>query len=177
MIPQKPNADSKKMISVCHTPLGYIGALCDEEGLLELIWQQTPITDDGLASDVSRETIRPLTLYLSGELQDFTVPLSPHAVSPALMKWLTAIASVPYGQVVSYAQLAAIWGNAKAARAAGSACQKNPLPIIIPCHRIIGTNGTYDRYSGGDKTTPSDPANIARKKALLDLEAGLSAVL
>ena len=163
-------------ISHLQTPLGLMSAICDELGLLRLDWSQSRLEDsDGsaAANDVSRETINQLTSYLSGKSQKFTLPLSNKAASTSLLKWMGTIASVPYGQTVSYKELAALWGNEKAARAAGNACQKNPLPIIIPCHRILGSSGQFDRYSGGDRTTPTDPANIARKKALLDLEAGL----
>ena len=186
VIPQMTSREMKKkyhpekaplFASVCKTPLGFMAALCDAKGLYALRWQQTafdlPIND----TDVSRETITQIKAYLAGDLKQFSLPLSPHAVSPKLRLWLDAIASVPYGQTVSYAGLAKIWGNEKAARAAGSACQKNPLPLIIPCHRIIGTDGSYDKYSGGDSATPTAPANVARKKALLDLEAGLLKIL
>ena len=163
--------------SLTHTPLGTIGAVCDDEGLVAIDWQQTPLDYDMPEGDVSRETIRQLLAYFSGTLRAFSVPISSKAVSPAMRLWLDAIASVPYGRQVSYADLAGLWGNPKAARAAGTACQKNPLPLIIPCHRIIGSDGSYDKYSGGDRTTPTSPDNIARKKALLDLEAGLLKIL
>ena len=166
-----------KTASLTQTPLGYIGAVCDDEGLLLIEWQQTPLHYDVPQGDVSRETIRQLLSYFAGTLTEFTVPISSSAVSPALRLWLDAIAAVPYGQQMSYADLASLWGNPKAARAAGSACQKNPLPLIIPCHRIIGSDGSYDKYSGGDNTTPTSTENIARKKALLDLEAGLLTIL
>ena len=159
------------------TKLGYMAAIADNEGLCALAWQQTAFASDTQENDVSRETITQLKAYLSGHSHNFTLPLSPRAVSPALRKWLEAMADVAYGETVSYAGLAAKWGNVKAARAAGSACQKNPLPIIYPCHRIIGTDGSYDRYSGGDRTNAASPANVARKKALLDLEAGLLVIL
>lgn len=159
--------------SLCQTPFGYIKALCDADGLRQLSWQQQPFTDSHTENDVSRETILQLRSYLTGDLQVFSLPLSPAAATPALHLWLKAISCVPYGETVSYAGLAALWGNPKAARAAGTACQKNPIPIIIPCHRIIGSDGSYDKYSGGDITGPTSKANISRKKTLLDLEAGL----
>lgn len=177
VIPQMPQTIAKKMASYTHTPLGYMAAICDDHGLLALAWQQTPFDNQLEDSDVSRETITQLHAYLAGRLQQFHVPISPNAVSPAMRKWLDAIAAVPYGSSVSYRELAALWGNGKAARAAGSACQKNPIPIIIPCHRIIGSDGSYDKYSGGDRSTPTGEANIARKKALLDLEAGLLKII
>lgn len=159
--------------SYCDTPLGVMAARCDAVGLVSLDWQQTAFTDKAPENDVSRETISQLTEYLSGERRAFTIPISIALISPAFAKWIDALRAVPYGTTTSYAGLASLWGNPKAARAAGSACQKNPIPIIIPCHRIIGSDGSYDKYSGGDRRTPTHKDNIARKKALLDLEAGL----
>ena len=156
------------------TRLGYMRAVSDEAGLLRLDWEQTPFPESDHENDVSRETSRQVLAYLSGKLKNFTLPLSAKAASPKLQDWLTHIAAIPYGEVRSYRDLARAWGNEKAARAAGSACQRNPIPLIIPCHRVIGTDATFTRYSGGDRATPDNPANIARKKALLDLEAGLS---
>ena len=167
---------SEIFISQLKTPLGFMSAVCDKEGLLRLDWSQSPYPDakePSSENDVSRETISQLSDYLKGGRHHFTVALSSHAASPSLLSWMRVIAQIPYGETASYKDLASLWGNEKASRAAGNACQRNPIPIIIPCHRIIGSTGTYDRYSGGDKTTPSDPKNIARKKALLDLEAGL----
>ena len=174
---QNVGQTSLHFASHVHTPLGYIGALCDEEGLLAINWQQTPLHYTFAQNDVSRETITQLQAYLAGRLTAFSLPISSRSVSKTFHAWLAAIGSVPYGKTVSYAELAGIWGNPKAARAAGSACQKNPLPIIIPCHRIIGSDGSYDKYSGGDITAPSSVGNVRRKKALLDLEAGLLRIL
>ncbi|MBT5574244.1 MAG: methylated-DNA--[protein]-cysteine S-methyltransferase, partial [Alphaproteobacteria bacterium] len=78
---------------------------------------------------------------------------------------------VDYGSSISYQQLAEKWGNKKAARAAGQACGRNPIPIIIPCHRIVSSNGSITQYSGGRTQNPRDEQNINRKKWLLNLEA------
>ena len=159
------------------TPLGYMQAVCDDEGLLRLNWQQAKPNNADDHNDVSRETCNQLKEYLSGEREIFTLPISKKSTSHAMRRWLDVMQKIPYGETISYGDFAAMWGNPKAARAAGGACQKNPLPIIFPCHRVIGRNGSYDRYSGGDDTTPASPANIGRKKALLDLEAGLHVIL
>lgn len=174
-----PNAIlfAPKSASKLSTPIGIMAALCDDEGLLRLQWQQDDFVLPYKDSDVSRETLTEMKAYLSGTLKRFTIPISSQAVSPALRRWLDNISSIPYGTTASYQELASLWGNRKAARAAGSACQKNPLPIIVPCHRIIGTNGAYDKYSGGDVQSPTSSANVGRKKALLQLEAGLSTIL
>ena len=108
------------------TPLGYMGAVCDDGGLRYLDWQQSPLSYDLNENDVSRETIHQLHHYLNGKLVNFTIPLSDRAVSASLLKWLHVMRDVPYGETVSYAELANMWGNPKAARAAGSACQRNP---------------------------------------------------
>jgi len=78
---------------------------------------------------------------------------------------------VPFGHVITYKEFAHRWGNIKAARAAGQACRRNPLPIILPCHRIVHADGKFNNYSGGDKTHPRDSNNIKRKQWLIDLEA------
>ena len=168
---------AEKFISALKTPLGWMYAISDDHGLLSLDWRQEPVSYNAEENDVSRETISQLARYLAGQRRDFDLPLSPHALSPSLRRWLEVMSQVSYGTTTSYAGLAALWGNPKAARAAGGACQKNPLPIIYPCHRIIGKDGSYDRYSGGDRARPDHPDNIARKKALLDLEAGLCVIL
>lgn len=163
--------------SKLQTPLGVMAAICDNEGLLRIDWQQDDIDIPPQENDVSRETISEIQSYLAGRLSQFTSPISSQACSPALHKWLQHICAIPYGKTASYRELAGLWGNAKAARAAGSACQKNPLPLIVPCHRIIGADGSYDKYSGGDRTAPTSQANVARKKALLQLEAGLLTIM
>ena len=122
-------------------------------------------------NDVSRETIRQIKYYFNSQLSDFKVQLDLSSYSPALVKWLSVLATVPFGDVITYKEFAQRWGNIKAARAAGQACKCNPLPIILPCHRIIQADGKFDNYSGGDKTNPRDPKNINRKQWLIDLES------
>ena len=122
-------------------------------------------------NDVSRETIRQIKHYFNGQLSDFKVPLDLSNYSPALVKWLCILATVPFGDVITYKEFAQRWGNIKAARAAGQACRRNPIPIILPCHRIVQADGKFDNYSGGNKTNPRDPNNIERKQWLIDLES------
>jgi len=153
------------------TPLGHMRACVSPSGLFALDWQQTAFLQPDHETDVSRETVRQLQLYLSGALKVFSVPLDLSNQSPAFQKWLEVLAGIPYGQTVTYKDFARQWGNEKAARAAGQACQRNPLPIILPCHRVVQADGGFDNYSGGDKTTPRDPSNVKRKQWLIDLEA------
>ena len=156
-----------------HSSLGYIRACSNDTGLYRLDWQQKPFLKADHDNDVSRETIRQIKHYLNSQLSDFTVPLDLSSYSPALVKWLSVLATVPFGDVITYKEFAQRWGNMKAARAAGQACRRNPLPIVLPCHRIIQANGKFDTYSGGDKTNPRDPYNIHIKQWLINLESKL----
>ena len=154
-----------------HSSLGYIRACSNDTGLYRLDWQQKPFLRTDRENDISRETVRQIKRYLSSQLADFTVPLDLSSYSPALVKWLSVLATVPFGETITYKEFAQRWGDIKAARAAGQACRRNPLPIIFPCHRIIQANGKFDNYSGGNKTNPRDPNNIERKQLLIDLES------
>lgn len=156
-----------------HSPLGYIRACSNDTGLYGLEWQQKPFIRTEQENDVSRETIRQIKHYFNSQLSVFTVPLDLSSYSPALVKWLSVLATVPFGDVITYKEFAQRWGNIKAARAAGQACRRNPFPIILPCHRVVQTNGKFDKYSGGDKTNPRDPNNIYRKQWLIELESKL----
>ena len=85
------------------------------------------------------------------------------------------MARIPYGTVLTYGEFAALAGNPKATRAAGSACASNPIPIIYPCHRVVRTDGSSGNYGGGSDHHPTHPNNRARKGDLLRLEANRAA--
>ena len=153
------------------SPLGYMRACSNDTGLYRLDWQQKPFMMADQENDVSRETIRQIKHYFNSHLSDFRVPLDLSSYSPTLVRWLSVLATVPFGNVITYKEFAQRWGNIKAARAAGQACRRNPLPIILPCHRIIQSDGKFDNYSGGNNTSPRDPSNIKRKQWLIDLES------
>jgi methylated-DNA-[protein]-cysteine S-methyltransferase len=105
------------------------------------------------------ETIRQLRAYFERELKNFDLPLSLEGTEFQLRVWQNLLA-IPYGQTISYGQLACRVGNPKGARAVGLANGSNPIPIIVPCHRVIGSNGSLVGYGGG----------LSNKKALLFLE-------
>ena len=81
------------------------------------------------------------------------------------------MAKIPYGTVMSYTEFASFAGKPKAARAAGSICASNPIPIIYPCHRVIRRDGALGNYGGGSDQDPAHPDNVARKAALITLES------
>ena len=95
-----------------------------------------------------RETIRQLTAYFSGTLKTFTIKTDP-AGTPFQQKVWRALRTIPYGKTVSYGEIAKAIGHPHASRAVGAANGKNPLSIIVPCHRIIGSTGQLVGYGGG----------------------------
>ena len=101
-----------------------------------------------------------LAAYFSGELTQFDLPLSP-AGTPFQRRVWAALRQIPYGQTWSYRELAAAIGNPAAVRAVGLANGRNPIAVVIPCHRVIGSDGSLTGYGGG----------LDRKRYLLDLEA------
>ena len=156
------------------TDLGYFLPITTSIGLKELRWQKTPfvklVNNECENCDVSCETINQLNLYLLGSLRSFSVPIDLNGWSATMVCWFKTLTLIPYGKTISYKDLASNWGNGKAARAAGQACRRNPIPIIIPCHRVISASGAVNLYSGGNRDNPSSIENLKRKKWLIQLE-------
>lgn len=114
----------------------------------------------GLGEDSGFDQVRAqLDEYFAGERTDFDLPLGPQGTPFQLSVW-AALLTIPYGETRSYGQMAAALGTPTASRAVGTANGSNPLPIVVPCHRVIGSTGTLTGYSGG----------LERKRHLLDLE-------
>jgi methylated-DNA-[protein]-cysteine S-methyltransferase len=105
------------------------------------------------------EVFRQLQAYFRGELKEFDLPLVMEGTEFQLRVW-NALRAIPYGETISYAQLAERIGNPRAVRAVGLANGSNPIPIIVPCHRVIGSNGSLTGFGGG----------LSTKKMLLELE-------
>ncbi|HEY1327165.1 MAG TPA: methylated-DNA--[protein]-cysteine S-methyltransferase [Casimicrobiaceae bacterium] len=116
------------------------------------------------AHPVLRDARRQLEAYFDRSLRRFELALDPAGTAFQRTVW-RAIAAVPYGEVLTYGELARAAGAAGSARAAGAATGRNPLSIIVPCHRIVGAGGALTGYAGG----------LERKRALLDLENTLQA--
>jgi methylated-DNA-[protein]-cysteine S-methyltransferase len=106
-----------------------------------------------------RETKRQLRAYFAGQRQGFNLSLAPD-VTPFQSRVLAALQEIPYGQTCSYRDIAIAVGSPKAVRAVGGANGSNPLPIVIPCHRVIGSSGALTGFGGG----------LESKRFLLDLE-------
>lgn len=135
----------------------------DHDALLEdIATRLSPrIVEQSARVDVAR---RELDEYFAGRRHDFDVPLDWSLSQGFRQRVLKAIASIPFGEVRTYRDMATAAGNAAAVRAAGSACGSNPIPLIVPCHRVLRTGGGLGGYGGG----------LDVKRKLLQLEGVLS---
>jgi methylated-DNA-[protein]-cysteine S-methyltransferase len=109
------------------------------------------------------EARRELDLYFEGKLDSFDLPLDWRLSGGFRQRVLRAINRIPYGQTRSYTEMARRAGNERAVRAAGTACGSNPIPLVVPCHRVLRTGGALGGYGGG----------LPMKEALLQLEGVL----
>jgi methylated-DNA-[protein]-cysteine S-methyltransferase len=135
------------------SPVGPLLLAADDEGLRLISYQkgkhaQPP--ESGWKKDAAplRETIRQLKGYFGGELHDFDLRLAPQGTEFQTKVW-SALCDIPYGETISYGDLARRIRNPKAVRAVGTANGANPISIVIPCHRVIGSDGTLTGYGGG----------------------------
>jgi len=145
------------MSTTCYTqiesPLGPLLLVADEDGLRRIEFPKgkrvTP-PDPDWREDFRplKETIRQLLAYFAGKLENFDLPLAPEGTPFQLQVW-RRLCEIPYGETISYGQLAGRIGNPKASRAVGLANGANPIPIVIPCHRVIGSDGKLTGYGGG----------------------------
>lgn len=144
-----------------HTPIGEL-SLAEEQGfIVSLDWGWGSIQDP---SPVLEETKKQLIAYFKGELREFDVPLKPQGSSYRQKVW-KALQSIPFGETRSYKDIASVAGGSP--RSIGGANARNPIPILIPCHRVVSYQG-LGGYSGGD--------GIETKKYLLNLERHFSFV-
>lgn len=139
------------------TPLGRMYLASDGENITELKFgtceKDTP---DAVLLKAKSE----LEEYFAGERKDFTVPVKPEGTAFQQKVW-SALKEIPYGETATYGKIAKRIGNEKACRAVGMANNRNPIAIIVPCHRVIGAGGSLTGYAGG----------IDKKEFLLKLES------
>jgi O-6-methylguanine DNA methyltransferase len=149
------------------SPLGKIVAAADGEGLRWLEFQRKRDGRFPIPTDWEKDPSFPLLLrageqlrsYFEGSRRTFSIPLAPVGTPFQLRVW-TELREIPFGETVSYTELARRAGKPHAVRAAGAANGKNPISILIPCHRVVGLDGSLTGYGGG----------LGRKQALLELE-------
>ena len=151
--------------TIMKSPIGPLMLAGDERGLRLVHFMtgrrpKSPQRDWTEDKTPFKEVVRQLDAYFDGKLKDFDLPLILDGTAFQLLVW-NNLRKIPYGETISYGQLAKRIGSPDAARAVGLANGSNPIPIIIPCHRVIGSNGDLTGFGGG----------LALKKKLLALES------
>jgi methylated-DNA-[protein]-cysteine S-methyltransferase len=145
------------------SPVGTLHLAAGEAGLTHLLFARESsraLPRSGApGSPLLREALAQLEAYFAGERREFDLPLAPEGTPFQLATW-QALREIPYGTTLSYGELARRIGKPRAVRAVGAANSRNPISIIVPCHRVIGSDGTLTGYGGG----------LEVKRRLLELE-------
>jgi methylated-DNA-[protein]-cysteine S-methyltransferase len=150
------------------SPVGPLLLAADDDGLhlIEFHSPRHPMGRTGEWQQGEHEVLRDarvqLELYFAGERRAFDLPLAPRGTAFQREVW-NALRDIPYGETISYAQLALRIGKPSAMRAVGAANGRNPLPIVVPCHRVIGADGSLTGFGGG----------LPTKRFLLELEGAI----
>lgn len=158
---------SSRSSCVVASPVGPLTLVATATALLELRFADEPVHDDTTVvaptdHQILAATADQLAAYFAGQRQRFELPIELHGTAFQRRVW-SALRTIPYGETWSYGRIAAAIGAPTASRAVGLANGRNPVSIIVPCHRVIGADGRLTGYGGG----------LDRKRLLLDLEAGV----
>ena len=143
-----------------HTPVGIIEISGSDEGIRSIIFLDTQSGSTPVPASL-QECANQLNEYFAGERQTFNLKLDPRGTEFQLKVW-EKLQQIPYGKTISYLELARMTGSETNTRAVGNANGKNKINIVVPCHRVIGSNGKLTGYGGG----------LWRKEILLKLEMG-----
>jgi methylated-DNA-[protein]-cysteine S-methyltransferase len=154
-----PVADG--LCTVVASPVGPLAIETDGRALTRILFHASGPRAERAPAGLLAEAVRQLGEYFAGRRKEFTLPLAPGGTSFQQTVW-TALTTIEYGETMSYGQLAVRIGRPSAVRAVGAANGQNPIPIVIPCHRVIGSDGRLVGFGGG----------LAVKQSLLRLEHG-----
>jgi methylated-DNA-[protein]-cysteine S-methyltransferase len=164
--------DPNMVYAECSSPQGNLYLAATERGLAGMwftdqrhlpdisSWQRR---EDASQLDILKETKQQLEAYFAGKLQQFDLPLDLNAGTPFQQAVWRALLKIPFGKTTSYGALSSSIGKPLAVRAVGTAIGRNPIGIIVPCHRVLGADGSLTGYAGG----------LHRKEAFLALEGTL----
>ena len=160
-----------------HTPVGDLQLVVSDLGLVAVEWTaarpeldrflrrlaRPVVTDEGCVAPYAEQVFR----YLTAQLREFTFAIDWSVLRPFQRMVLEAVYTIPYGETSTYAEIAAQIGRPNSYRAVGRANATNPMPLVIPCHRVIGMDGKLHGYGGGD--------GLPTKEWLLQLEGAVLA--
>ncbi|MFZ5354139.1 MAG: methylated-DNA--[protein]-cysteine S-methyltransferase [Bacillota bacterium] len=137
----------EKSCAYFKSPIGFVEVIASESSLLSVAFVEKEGKSIG-SSAVLTEAVKQLKEYFEGGRRDFDLPLQLDGTDFQVRSW-KQLMNIPYGQTITYKELAKRVGNEKAVRAVGGANNRNKLPIVIPCHRVIGSNGKLVGFAGG----------------------------
>jgi methylated-DNA-[protein]-cysteine S-methyltransferase len=171
----KRSAEPVRFMSLYQTDLGFGAVIAGDNGVVEVFLPFSGESEDALTkrirllypfavneSRVTREAACSLQKYFAGERVSFDLPIDRGCFTPFQNEVYGVVSRIPYGSVKSYGEIAAQLGRPKSARGVGSAMARNPLPVIIPCHRVVGSSGNLTGYSAA--------GGVSSKKWLLLME-------
>ncbi|MGC4879621.1 methylated-DNA--[protein]-cysteine S-methyltransferase [Micromonospora sp. DT43] len=150
--------------TVLDSPIGEFSVGTEAEGVRAAHFGRVESATDEPRDAAARQAVAELRAYFAGELTAFTVPVSAPGGSEFERAVWREMTGIPYGETLTYGEVARLVGDPGAARAVGVACNRNPIPVLVPCHRIVGAGGKLIGFGGG----------LPRKVKLLELEAGVA---
>ncbi|MGC4769760.1 methylated-DNA--[protein]-cysteine S-methyltransferase [Micromonospora sp. DT44] len=149
---------------VLDSPIGEFSVATDDTSVCGAHFGRVDTAVEEPGDPLSRQVVAELRAYFEGALTAFTVPVSAPRGSEFERAVWREMTRIPYGETLTYGEVARLVGDPGAARAVGVACNRNPIPVIVPCHRIVGAGGKLVGFGGG----------LPRKVRLLELEAGVA---
>ncbi|QUJ69893.1 methylated-DNA--[protein]-cysteine S-methyltransferase (plasmid) [Photobacterium sp. GJ3] len=139
--------ESPRFRQLVDTPIGWLAVVADASAILTIEFDATEKPED-MDNAITQAGVQQLTEYFAGQRTTFDLPLNMAGTDFQQEVWQT-LTAVPFGVTCSYADIASRIARPKAVRAVGAANGRNPIPIVVPCHRIIGSSGTLTGYAGG----------------------------
>ncbi|MEU9505543.1 methylated-DNA--[protein]-cysteine S-methyltransferase [Micromonospora sp. NPDC048170] len=148
--------------TVLDSPIGEFSVATDGSHVCRAHFGRVDTAGEEPGDEAARQAVAELRAYFAGELTEFAVPLAVPGGSDFERGVWREMTGIPYGETLTYGEVARRLGDRGAARAVGVACNRNPIPVLVPCHRIVGAGGKLVGFGGG----------LDRKVKLLELEAG-----
>ncbi|WCC79200.1 methylated-DNA--[protein]-cysteine S-methyltransferase [Cutibacterium equinum] len=152
-----------------NSPIGMLTLTATPQGLAQVVFDEEPTpwtdhesSDHHICGQILDDAARQISEYLSGSRTAFSLPLDMSTATPFRRDVLNGLLTIPYAHTITYCDLATLIGRLQAWRAVGNTCANNPLPIVIPCHRVVRSDGELGGYRGGRAT----------KRFLVDMEKG-----
>ncbi len=134
--------------TIFNTPIGFVKIIENDKYITNVIYEGNNAQEVLPHTELLLLAYKQFNSYFDGEIKNFEIPIKLN-VSPYHQKVLKTLMSIPYGSTITYKKLAELSGDKNASRAVGNAMRINPIPIIIPCHRVVRSNGDIGNYSFG----------------------------